>query len=89
VLLPVQEAIDWLAHRGYDPEMGARPLRRVIQQQVEDRLSDMLLSGEFEDGDTIEVLLGEDQILLKRKDGANSKSAEKGSEQSAEEMAAA
>ncbi len=89
ILVPVQEAIDWLAQRGYDPEMGARPLRRVIQQQVEDRLSDLLLSGEFEDGDTIEILLGEDQILLKRKDGANSKSGEKGSEQSAEEMAAA
>jgi ATP-dependent Clp protease ATP-binding subunit ClpC len=66
VLLPKQEAVDWLAEKGYDPEMGARPLRRVIQQQVEDRLSDMLLSGEFEDGDSIEVSLGDDEILLQR-----------------------
>ena len=37
---------------GYDPEMGARPLKRVIQQKIEDSLSDAMLAGEFEDGDT-------------------------------------
>jgi ATP-dependent Clp protease ATP-binding subunit ClpC len=68
VLLPREDAIDWLAEKGYDPEMGARPLRRVIQQQVEDRMSDRLLSGEFEDGDTIELSVDEenDQIRLSR-----------------------
>ena len=44
-----------LADLGYDAEFGARPLRRVIQQKVEDLLSDKLLSGEFHDGDAILV----------------------------------
>ncbi len=57
-------ALEMLAELGYDPDMGARPLRRVIQQKVEDRLSDALLSGEFEDGDAILVDLVEDEIVL-------------------------
>ncbi len=48
-------ALDLLAERGYDPEMGARPLRRVIQQKVEDPLADALLSGQFHPGDHILV----------------------------------
>lgn len=47
------EALDYLADEGYNPEMGARPLRRVIQRQIEDRLSDALLAKEFSDGDKI------------------------------------
>jgi ATP-dependent Clp protease ATP-binding subunit ClpC len=41
-------AIDWLAERGYQPEFGARPLRRTIQREVDNQLSRMLLSGELE-----------------------------------------
>jgi len=60
-------AIQQLADEGYDPDMGARPLRRVIQQKVEDPLSDAVLSGEFKDGETIWVGLNEDkQIVLSR-----------------------
>ena len=62
------EAIELLADMGYDPDMGARPLRRVIQQKIEDRLSDAVLSGQFENGDTvvvdIEVLEDETEIVL-------------------------
>jgi ATP-dependent Clp protease ATP-binding subunit ClpC len=47
------EALDYFAEEGYNPEMGARPLRRVIQRQVEDRLSDALLAKEFNNGDNI------------------------------------
>ena len=47
------EALDYFAEEGYNPEMGARPLRRVIQRQVEDRLSDALLAKEFDVGDNI------------------------------------
>ncbi|MBW6467358.1 MAG: ATP-dependent Clp protease ATP-binding subunit, partial [Brevefilum sp.] len=47
------EALDYFAEEGYNPEMGARPLRRVIQRQVEDRLSDALLAKEFNDGENI------------------------------------
>jgi ATP-dependent Clp protease ATP-binding subunit ClpC len=53
-----------LADLGYDPDMGARPLRRVIQAQVEDQLSDDLLSGKFKAGDHVEVDLVEEQIVL-------------------------
>ncbi|WSA97458.1 ATP-dependent Clp protease ATP-binding subunit [Streptomyces sp. NBC_01795] len=42
------EAVDWLAHQGYQPEYGARPLRRTIQREVDNRLSRMLLGGELE-----------------------------------------
>ena len=48
-------ALDQLVEEGYDPDMGARPLRRVIQNKIEDRLSDALLSHEFEEGDTVVV----------------------------------
>ena len=46
-------ALEQLAIEGYDPDMGARPLRRIIQQKVEDRLSDALLAGEILDGETV------------------------------------
>jgi ATP-dependent Clp protease ATP-binding subunit ClpC len=50
-----EAALDLLSEEGYHPEMGARPLRRVIQQKIEDRLSDALLAKEFEDGQSILV----------------------------------
>jgi len=60
-------ALASLADQGFDPEMGARPLKRVIQQKVEDPLSDRLLAGEFVTGDTVLVDVGEDgEIVLKR-----------------------
>jgi ATP-dependent Clp protease ATP-binding subunit ClpC len=69
VLHATPEALDQLATEGFDPEMGARPLRRVIQQKVEDPLSDGVLSGTFIDGDTILVELNEQkEIVLKREE---------------------
>nr|WP_245623044.1 ATP-dependent Clp protease ATP-binding subunit [Spirillospora albida] len=53
------EAVDWLAHRGYQPEFGARPLRRTIQREVDDRLSDLLLSGRLADGGHVTVTAGD------------------------------
>ena len=62
-----ESALDQLATEGYDPEMGARPLRRVIQDKVEDRLSDAVLSHEFNEGDSILVDLDKNKnIVLKR-----------------------
>ena len=46
---------DYLAERGFDPKMGARPLRRLIQDEVEDELSEKLLRNEFSAGDTVEL----------------------------------
>ncbi|AQA23399.1 ATP-dependent Clp protease ATP-binding subunit ClpB [Rhodococcus sp. PvR044] len=48
-------AKEWLAHRGYDPLYGARPLRRLIQQAIGDQLAKLLLAGEIHDGDTVPV----------------------------------
>jgi ATP-dependent Clp protease ATP-binding subunit ClpC len=60
-------ALAAFADEGYDNEFGARPLRRVIQQRVEDPLSDRLLSGEFTDGDAILVEVNPDgDIMLTR-----------------------
>jgi len=66
ILRASPDALGKLSELGYDPEFGARPLRRVIQQKVEDPLSDALLSGEFEDGDTILVELEDDEVVLRR-----------------------
>jgi len=60
VLNASAEALASLAEQGYDSEFGARPLRRVIQQKVEDPLSDRLLAGEFVHGDAIDVNINED-----------------------------
>ena len=65
VLNATPAALDALADLGYDPEMGARPLKRVIQQKVEDALSDAMLAGEFEDGDTIVIDVIEGEIKLR------------------------
>ncbi|MCK4725258.1 MAG: AAA family ATPase, partial [Anaerolineales bacterium] len=67
-LTATPEAVDMLAEMGYDPEMGARPLRRVIQQTVEDKLSDALLGGDFQAGDTILVDVEEEEIILRHED---------------------
>ena len=66
VLTATTEALAQLSQLGYDPEFGARPLRRVIQQKVEDPLSDALLAGDFEDGDAILIELENDEIVLRR-----------------------
>jgi ATP-dependent Clp protease ATP-binding subunit ClpC len=67
VLTATPEALSLFAEQGYDAEMGARPLRRVIQQRVEDKLSDALLAGTFVDGDSIEVdVNAEGEVVLNR-----------------------
>jgi ATP-dependent Clp protease ATP-binding subunit ClpC len=66
VLTATPAALDLVAELGYDPDMGARPLKRVIQQKVEDALSDAMLAGEFEDGDTVIVDVIEGEIKLRR-----------------------
>jgi ATP-dependent Clp protease ATP-binding subunit ClpB len=60
---PAAEA--WLAARGYDPDFGARPLRRVLQRDVGDRLAVLLLQGDFEAGDTVRVDVAGDQLTFR------------------------
>ena len=69
VLTASPEALTSLSDQGYDAEFGARPLRRVIQQKVEDPLSDKLLSGEFANGDSILVNVNEDGDIILEKLG--------------------
>ncbi|HEX9118886.1 MAG TPA: ATP-dependent Clp protease ATP-binding subunit [Anaerolineae bacterium] len=57
------EVKEFIARTGYDPDYGARPLRRVIQDKLEDRLSEGLLAGEYKTGDTVKVILGENQEI--------------------------
>jgi ATP-dependent Clp protease ATP-binding subunit ClpB len=57
-------ARDWLASNGYDPVYGARPLRRLIQSAIGDRLAKALLSGDIHDGDRIVVDLADDKRTL-------------------------
>ncbi|HWK20543.1 MAG TPA: AAA family ATPase [Microbacteriaceae bacterium] len=54
------EARTWLADRGYDPVYGARPLRRLMQRQIDDALAKALLTGEVRDGDTVRVEVAPD-----------------------------
>ena len=61
-----EKAVARLAELGYDPEMGARPLRRVIQQKVEDPISEALLAGEFKEGDTVLVTVDEEGEIVLR-----------------------
>jgi len=58
-------AKDFLGEKGYDEVYGARPLRRVIQNMIEDKLSEDLLRGTFQSGDTIVVDLEGDEIVVK------------------------
>jgi ATP-dependent Clp protease ATP-binding subunit ClpB len=54
------DARAWLSERGYDPIYGARPLRRLMQHEIDDRLATALLDGNIRDGDTVLVDLAED-----------------------------
>ncbi|RMC38499.1 ATP-dependent Clp protease ATP-binding subunit [Lactobacillus sp. ESL0236] len=48
-------ALDKIAQDGYDPEMGARPLRRAIQKDIEDQVASMLIEGDLQSGDTLKI----------------------------------
>jgi ATP-dependent Clp protease ATP-binding subunit ClpC len=66
VSLEVAQAVkELLAERGFDPSFGARPLRREIQQQVEDKLSEELLAGKFGPGDTVHLDLEEGEVVVR------------------------
>lgn len=58
------EVVEYLAEQGFEPEYGARPMKRVIQRLVENPLSDKLLSGDFKEGDVVKVSLKDKKILF-------------------------
>ena len=57
-------ARDYLANKGYDPAFGARPLKRLIQREIQDPLAMKLLSGDIHDGDTIEIDAGDGGLVF-------------------------
>jgi ATP-dependent Clp protease ATP-binding subunit ClpB len=59
-----QAARDWLANEGYDPVYGARPLKRVIQRSLQNRLASAILAGAIHDGETVTVGVGEDGLTV-------------------------
>ena len=59
-----EEAAAWLADHGYDPSYGARPLKRLIQTEVADQLAIRMLEGDFGEGDTVRVVVEDDQLAL-------------------------
>jgi ATP-dependent Clp protease ATP-binding subunit ClpB len=62
------DARAWLAERGFDPIYGARPLRRLMQHEIDDKLARSLLAGEINDGDTVKVDLVGDGLAVSRMD---------------------
>ena len=58
------DARQWLADEGYDPVFGARPLKRVIQRALQDRLAEMILAGDIADGATVPVSVGPDGLIV-------------------------
>ena len=60
-----QPAIKWLATHGYDAVFGARPLKRLIMSAVEDKIADLILSGEISDGATVYVDVHGDELTVK------------------------
>jgi ATP-dependent Clp protease ATP-binding subunit ClpB len=63
-------ALDWLANVGFDPVYGARPLKRAIQQHVENALARDILAGKVGDGDSITVSVGEGGLVFARQESA-------------------
>ncbi len=68
LLMASEAAKDWLAEHGHDTEYGARPLRRLMQRTIEDKLSDAVLGGTFQPGDTVLVDVEDDDIILRHPD---------------------
>jgi len=62
-----QDAIDWLAAKGYDPAYGARPLKRVMQKELQDPLAERILMGDIKDGSTVKVTSGSDRLNFRSK----------------------
>ena len=68
-------ALKWLADKGYDPAYGARPLKRVIQKEVQDPLAERILGGEILDGATVRVIEGSDRLNFLPGEAARSEAA--------------
>lgn len=82
-------ALDWLAERGYDPQFGARPMKRVLQNDLADELSKDIISSKFVAGDTIYVDRGNDELVFSKEPFQVESAAESSEEHAAEAKAVA
>ncbi|MEI3416789.1 MAG: hypothetical protein V8Q43_04420 [Christensenellaceae bacterium] len=71
-----EDAVELLAKQGFDPEYGARPLRRILQQTVEDRLSEEILEGTVHFGDAITAYAEDGHIQFRKTEDTESAKAE-------------
>ena len=63
--LDVQDAaVDWIAEHGYEPEYGARPLRRVIQREVDDAIADLLVVEALQEGGTVTLSVDDGELRV-------------------------
>jgi ATP-dependent Clp protease ATP-binding subunit ClpA len=79
-------AREYLAEKGYHSDYGARPLKRVIQQRIEDVLSDGLLAGRFHEGQVIEIDVLDDEIVMEGRDDSEAEGQSAGAESPPEAM---
>jgi ATP-dependent Clp protease ATP-binding subunit ClpC len=70
------EAVSWLAERGFEPQFGARPLRRAIQREVDNRLSRLMLDGRLRSGQRVRVVVQEGDLDLEVEDVREAASAQ-------------
>jgi len=56
--------VDWIAENGYEPEYGARPLRRVIQRELDDRIADLLVASELGVGGAVDVTVADGALVV-------------------------
>jgi ATP-dependent Clp protease ATP-binding subunit ClpB len=65
-----KDAMDWLAAKGYDPAYGARPLKRVLQKELQDPLAEKILLGDIRDGSRVKITAGSDRLNFRAKPAA-------------------
>ena len=59
-----EPAIQWFANAGFDPAFGARPLKRVMQRKITNRVSALILSGEIEEGDEVAIDIADGELTI-------------------------
>jgi len=64
------DALDWLANAGFDPAFGARPLKRVMQRKITNRISELILSGSVQENDQVRIDLSDGELTVVKSTGA-------------------